>query len=282
MSDEYTWTSPDNRIKKKTLRSGVFGTKPTENTICTIEITYVKWESEPIQTEYVAKRSHYPLSINIGEANTALDREVEKCPQTMHLDELSSFAICFEDCELSFVLKLCHFESRGYIYEWDAKDKCLIAQRHKEKGVELFQKRRYIDASHRFSRGLKLLLSIPIPVDEALTEVDGVNVSELANFKKKLYNNLASCYTRNKSYDTVIDLCTKVLEIDKTNVNAFYKRGVAYAGIRNFEKSKEDLETVLAMDNENKVAKEKLQYVMTNIQKQEANYACMVKKMFGK
>lgn len=282
MSDEYNWTSPDNRIKKKTLRTGVFGAKPTENAVCTIEMTYIKWESQPVQSEYVIEPSSYPVSINIGEANTALDREIEKCIQTMHLDELSSFEICFNDCELSFVLKLCHFESRGYIYEWDAKDKWLIAQKHKEKGVELFQENRYADASHRFSRGLKLLLSIPIPVDETLKEIDGVDISEIDNFKTKLYNNLASCYSKNKSYDIVIDLCSKVLEVDKTNVKAFHKRGFAYAESRNFEKAKNDLETVLEMDNDNKAAREKLQYVITNIQKQEANFACMVKKMFGK
>lgn len=284
MSDK-VWVSPDKRIKKVIIEPGIWGQKPSDSTICTIEIINNIEFINNISSEYLRDVIKCPISVIIGEANTALDREIDKCLQTMFKAEKSAVTIYFPNSnnEVTFVLKLCDLEHRGFIHEWDAKEKCLIIQKHKEKGVELFKDNRFKDASHRFSKALKLILSIPIPVDEPVEEIDGISLLEIAKFKANLYNNLASCYSKEKIFETVIELCNKVLVMEENNVKALYKRGVAYTETRDFEKAKNDLTKVLELDADNKnnkTVKEKLQLVHSEIGQQEAEFSSMVKKMF--
>lgn len=280
MSDKI-WVSPDKRIKKVFIEQGISGQKPSDNTICTIEINSIEFKNN-ISSEYVTDITKYPISLIIGEANTALDREIDKCLQTMFKAEKSFVTIYFPNSnnEVTFILKLCDFEHRGFIHKWNAKEKCLIVKKHKEKGIELFKDNRFKDASYRFSRGLKLILSIPIPVDEHVEEIDGISLHDIDKFKANLYNNLASCYSKEKIFETVIELCNKVLTMEENNIKALHKRGFAYAETRDFEKAKNDLTKVLELDVDNKTAKEKLQLVHSKISQQEAEFASMVKKMF--
>lgn len=283
---EKIWESPDKLIKKEILEAGVFGSKPTDNSTCTIEITNVNVKANSILSEYIRDDVTYPLDLIIGESNTALDRHIEKCVAMMHQDELSTVVVALpqngehDENHISFNIKLCHFVHGGYIYEWSAGEKCTIAQKHKDKGVELFKGNRFKDASHRFSRALKLVLSIPIPVDEIPKDVDGVELQELYKLHANLYNNLASCYSKEKQYDAVLELCTKVLEIQKDDVKALYKRGCAYIEMKNYEKAHKDLTELLTLECENKAAKEKLKLVNLSLCQEEAKFNTMVKKMF--
>lgn len=269
--------SPDGKIKKEIIQSGNFGPKPMEYAKCTVQFLDITNPGTP--SEYL-DTIETPIEIVIGEGDTPLDREIEKCIMTMNRGEMSLVYVQIKNVEVTFKVSLISFEFRGYYYQWSAEEKCKMALQHKEKGIELFRQSRYQDASHRFSKSLKLLLSIPVPIDEIPANVDGVSVSDLQNYRGNLYNNLASCYAKVNENDTVIDLCNKVLEIDEDNLKALSQRGFAYIGNRDFERAKDDLVRVLEKESDNKAVIEKLQIINANLTQQEANYASIVKKMF--
>lgn len=279
MDESKTWVSPDNKIKKRIIKNGYFGPKPTENAVCDVIISDV---SEDCSSEYLENMEN--LKIIIGEANTAIDREIDKLLLTMFRNELSEITLNLEN-EINFVIKLLGFESKGIIYNWPAEEKCKLALNHKECGVKLYREGRHKDASHRFSRGLKLLLSIPIPVDEKkenIEKVDDVTIPELESCKVNLLNNLASCYAKENNHDNVIDLCNRILEMDMENLKALTKRGTAYADNRDFERAKNDFTKILEIDGNNKTVIDKLFFVNNHIKKQSIDCDNMVKKMFGR
>lgn len=51
-------------------------------------------------------------------------------------------------------------------------------------------------------------------------------------------------------YESVVKFATNVLENDRDNVKAFYRRGVAYKHLKQFRQAKEDLSKVKALDGE--------------------------------
>ncbi|KAF2897751.1 hypothetical protein ILUMI_08414 [Ignelater luminosus] len=139
-----------------------------------------------------------------------------------------------------------------------------------------------MDASYRFGKGLKILCSIPIEVDEPPEEVDGIKVEVLDQLKAMLYNNLAACYLKHCDYETVLTLCPKVLQLDPNNIKALYKQAVAKCGTHDYEGSQKILLELLRLDPENKAASDKLKLVNVKVAESNARVNAMIKKMFEK
>lgn len=62
------------------------------------------------------------------------------------------------------------------------------------------------------------------------------------------YSNLTLSYFKQGMYESVVKFATSVLENDKDNVKAFYRRGVAYKHLKQYRQSKDDLRKVKALD----------------------------------
>lgn len=266
---------PDGSIRKQIIRTGVWGLKPTENCDCNIDIS----ECRPgLVEKYVAVNL-----VVIGDSNTNFERLLDHCLQTMLNGEVAKVIFNMKDNqEESFVLKLCSFQSKGLIYEWDAKKKYELALKHKEQGFKLYNESKIMDASYRFGKGLKILCSIPIEVDEPPKEVDGIKVETIYQLKATLYNNLAACYLKHCDYETVLTLCPKVLHLDSTNIKALYKQAVAKYETHDYEGSQKVLLELLKLDPENKTASDKLKCVNVKVAEGNAKVNAMIKKMFEK
>lgn len=270
MAEEELWESPDKKIRKVVIKVGDVGLKPYENTSCKISIYNCDVD--------IAKGYCGVRDVVVGENDSEFGRLLDRCLQTMNKNEEANVTFKL-NVDVSFTLHLISFKLNGFIYEWDAKQKFQLALNHKEKGNELF-KDRYVDASHRFSKALKILCSIPIEVERPPQVIDTIKVSEIEKLKAKLYNNLASCYLKHGDNETVIELCGKVLTYDPTNVKALYKRGVAWCNERDYEKAKDDLQKLVDLEPNNKAAKDKLAFATAKLQEAQAKVNCIVKKMF--
>ena len=62
------------------------------------------------------------------------------------------------------------------------------------------------------------------------------------------YSNLTLSYFKQGMYESVVKFATSVLENDKDNVKAFYRRGVAYKHLKQYRGAKSDLTRVKALD----------------------------------
>ncbi|KAJ8958681.1 hypothetical protein NQ318_016406 [Aromia moschata] len=264
-----TWTSPDNKIQKHILCKGKWGDKPSEGSQCTITIT-----DSPLLENYTN------TVITIGDNDGDLWRAIDIGLTTMFMQEKAKFIITLNDSSISLTLELVNFTLNSFIYELDALRKYTLALHHKEKGIKFFSEKNNREAAFRFTKALKILLSIPIDVERPPEIIDQVKLSDINNLKSNLYNNLSSCYFRNQSWTMVIDLCERVFRFDMDNIKALYKTGVAYENDRNFEKANVAFTKLLQIEPENKAAVEHLAYVKNEMRKSEIEVNKMVKRMF--
>ncbi|VEN57480.1 unnamed protein product [Callosobruchus maculatus] len=263
------WTSPDNKIKKEVLTPGKSGDKPSEWCQCTITIT------ESTQLPNLTNKT-----VIIGDSDGEIWRAIDIGLTTMCEKERAKFIINLNGTIVSLILELHNFKSNGLIYEWDASRKYEMAMHHKDKGKECFLQNNNKDAAFRFTKALKIILSVPIDVESPPEVIDGITVKNINCLKATLFNNLATCYFKNQQWSMVIDLCNKVLSYDKDNVKALYKIGVAYENDRNFEKAYEALTKALKLDPDNRASAEHLACVKEELKKAESRVNNMMKKMF--
>ncbi|XP_060523848.1 FK506-binding protein-like isoform X2 [Cylas formicarius] len=161
------WTSPDGKISKKILVPGKWGNKPTENSKCEIQI-----ESSSAELEKYCNSSFV-----IGDTGNDMERLLEICISTLHLHERSYFTIDLSgQNKICFNMHLTKLEFDSYIYEWNAKKKYNLAMVHKKKGKDFFVKQNYVEAAFKFVKGLKIISSVPIDIQNPPTIVDGVTL----------------------------------------------------------------------------------------------------------
>ncbi|XP_066146771.1 tetratricopeptide repeat protein 9C-like [Euwallacea fornicatus] len=263
------WTSPDDKIYKKVLHPSPFGLKPFENSEVKLKFTDCPPDLELFNDT--------PLII--GENSGDVGRLLDICICTMGLNECATFTLNLGLEQICAVIELVDLKFNGYIYEWDAKKRYDLAERHNNHGSKYFSEKNHYEAAHKFTKALKLINSIPISVEPVPKTVDGVKVADINDFKEKLYNNLASCYFRVKLYDLVIPLCQKALAFNSNNVKALYKMGVAYAGERDFEKAQRALRKAITLEPLNKACAEHLGIVEEKLKEANGRSNDLMKKM---
>jgi len=60
---------------------------------------------------------------------------------------------------------------------------------------------------------------------------------------------MAICQLKENNYQHVVTLCTIVLNKDRNNVKALYRRGVTYGSMGDNEKATADLKVVLTLES---------------------------------
>lgn len=283
-----TWESRDKTVKKEVLKKGIFSKKPTERSECHILIedvevcgTNIIGLKNELRTEILDSDEK---TIIIGDANSEIDRKIERGIQMMMIEEQSLFTIRVsalskdsDDIVVRFSITLKSFKPFKHIWEWIPEEKYEIALKYKESGVSLYKESRYVDAFHKFSKACKILITLEPIADLELNKSLENNINTL---RLILYNNLAGCHLARENWEYVIELCNKILAKDENNVKALYRRGVAFGKLGNIEKAVPDLKKVITLEPNNTAAKEK--FVIYNKKLQEANQKCneMVKRMF--
>jgi tetratricopeptide (TPR) repeat protein len=76
-----------------------------------------------------------------------------------------------------------------------------------------------------------------------------------------VYANRAISFLRLFKYDFCIGDCEKAISLDKRNIKAYYRRGLAYLSKMDISKALKDFESVLVYDPSNKAAKEEVEKI---------------------
>uniref|UniRef100_A0A8C3LTU8 Sperm associated antigen 1 n=1 Tax=Chrysolophus pictus TaxID=9089 RepID=A0A8C3LTU8_CHRPC len=114
------------------------------------------------------------------------------------------------------------------------KEKIFIATREKEKGNEAFASGDYVEAVTYYTRSISVL-----PTAAA-------------------YNNKAQAEIKLQDWDSALEDCEKVLDMEPGNVKALLRRATVYNQLKNYQAAMKDLNTVLCIEPENAVAKKNL------------------------
>ncbi|XP_014480387.1 PREDICTED: 70 kDa peptidyl-prolyl isomerase [Dinoponera quadriceps] len=283
------WESADKSISKNVLKPGIFTKKPTECSTCNV---FVENISVSGSSGHALKEKYYTNILDgerekmlvIGEASAEIDRKVERAIQVMNTLEKSLVTITMpsqsevksETISVMFEITLMKCERHKPIWKWSPEEKYQVALKYKEIGIELFKSSRCVDAFYKFSKACKILITL-----EPMSELeDKLLQSNIENLRLTLYNNMASCQLNQKNFEHTVALCTKILNVDKENIKAFYRRGIAYGSMKDNEKAVADLKVALTLEPNNHTVKE--QFHIYNTRLQEASQKCndMVRKMF--
>ena len=257
-------------IEKKIIKKGKQGKRPFLTWNCRIEIILNEtYDNDNFKTGVI--------DIVIGYGCNSYDRLIERCVETMHLDEESLFVIKSVDNvnDLKVTIILISYLEKPYIFEWTDEEKINESNHLKNKGAQLFKDNNIEEAFYKFSNALKLLLTL-----DAVLEYDEPG-PDINNLIIALYNNLARCQLHFKNYKYVIDLCSKSIDINSTS-KALYRRALAYIELVEYEKAQNDLLELIKLEPNNKAAIEKFKLVRDLDKTNRDNYNLIVKKMFGK
>ncbi|CAN6242106.1 unnamed protein product [Urochloa humidicola] len=129
---------------------------------------------------------------------------------------------------------------------WDLKsnaEKIEAAAKKKDEGNAWFKMGKYAKASKRYEKAAKY-----IEYDSSFSE-DEKKQSKALKISCKLNN--AACKLKMKEYREAEKLCTKVLELESTNVKALYRRAQAYIELVDLELSELDIKKALEIDPDN-------------------------------
>lgn len=237
--------------------------KPKERTTCLMLLERL---ADPPPQCFLPSGPGYPagswIEVELGEGDTAQDRLVDQCLETMLRGE-----VCQLDSPIGFqlILRLKSFEGGIEAWELEPTEKIQRAIKDREKGGAAFREGNIEGAERRYTRGLRLLVCIPGEAEEE---------------KVALLSNLAACDLKKRRFREAEVRCTRILDVDPKHLKALYRRGVARAGMSDWEGARGDLDKLLKLDPGNKEAKRELASVREKEKIAQAQMHKALGKMF--
>ena len=133
------------------------------------------------------------------------------------------------------------------IKELDHKHMDEVIRKIKDSGNYYFSQENYAEADKKYKKALRYYkwmvkkMDIPNFPDESLL-----------NTKTTLLLNLAAVKLKKKEHREALDLCTEVLQMDKKNSKALFRRSQAHMGLNEYDSGLADLKNALLKSPNNK------------------------------
>ncbi|XLS85408.1 hypothetical protein HN51_035574, partial [Arachis hypogaea] len=130
---------------------------------------------------------------------------------------------------------------------WDIEtpEKIEAAGKKKEEGNALFRAGKYAKASKRYEKAIKFI--------EYDTNFSIKEKKSAKDLKIACNLNDAACKLKLKDYKQAEKLCTKVLDLESTNVKALYRRAQAYIQLTDLDLAEFDIKKALEIDPNNRI-----------------------------
>lgn len=120
-----------------------------------------------------------------------------------------------------------------------------VAEKIKTIGNEQFKLGKYELAQQKYLKALRYLEHGDSDSISSSDSEDDASDEEKSNRHKSValpcYLNSAACYLKLKNYDEALHSCNEALDLEENNVKALFRRGQAYAGFQDYDKSLADL-----------------------------------------
>ncbi|CAJ1921462.1 unnamed protein product [Sphenostylis stenocarpa] len=143
-----------------------------------------------------------------------------------------------------FEVELVSFEKEKESWDLNNEEKLEAAAKKKEEGNVLFKAGKYARASKRYEKAVKY-----VEYDTSFGEEE----KKMAKTLKVACNlNNAACKLKLKDYKEAEKLCTKVLDLESTNVKALYRRAQAYMQLSDLDLAELDIKKALEIDPNNR------------------------------
>ncbi|XVF81251.1 hypothetical protein PTKIN_Ptkin15bG0140800 [Pterospermum kingtungense] len=159
---------------------------------------------------------------------------------------------------------------------WDmnTQEKIEAAGKRKEEGNVLFKAGKYVRASKRYEKAVKY-----IEYDSSFSEDEKKQAKAL---KVACNLNNAACKLKLKDYKQAEKLCTKVLELESSNVKALYRRAQAFINLADLVLAELDIKKALELDPDNRDVKLEYKVLKEKIKEYNKKDAKFYGKMFAR
>ncbi|KAL0459947.1 UNVERIFIED_CONTAM: Peptidyl-prolyl cis-trans isomerase FKBP65 [Sesamum latifolium] len=262
----------DKKVVKKILKEGEGYERPNEGAVVKLKLTGKLQDG----TVFV-KKGHGEAEDDLFEFKTDEEQVIEgldRAVMTMKKGEEALVTIAPEyafgsseskqelasvppNSTLYYEVELVSFVKEKESWDMNTEEKIEAAGKKKEEGNALFKAGKYVKASKRYEKAAKY-----IEYDTSFSEEEKKQSKAL---KVTCNLNNAACKLKLKDYKQAEKLCTKVLELESTNVKALYRRAQAYMNMADLDLAEFDIKKALEIDPDNrdvkleyKVLKEKI------------------------
>ncbi|KAL8026878.1 hypothetical protein ABFS82_14G056200 [Erythranthe guttata] len=253
----------DKKVVKKILKDGEGYERPNDGTVVKLKLIGKLQDG----TVFVKKGHGGDDENDLFEFKTDEDQVIEgldKAVATMKKGEVAvltidpqyafgsseskqDLAVVPPNSTVYYDVELVSFVKEKESWDMNTEEKIEAAGKKKEEGNSLFKAGKYAKASKRYEKAAKYIEHETSFSDEE---------KKLCKVLKVSCNlNNAACKLKLKDYKQAEKLCSKVLELESTNVKALYRRAQAYMNMADLDVAEFDIKKALELDPENREVK---------------------------
>ncbi|KAK2971421.1 hypothetical protein RJ640_025371 [Escallonia rubra] len=278
----------DKKVIKKILKEGEGYEKPNEGAVVTLKLIG-KLHDGIVFVKKGQGEEEEPFEFKTDEEQVVdgLDRAV----MTMKKGEVAVLTIAPEygfgssgsqqdlalvppNSTLFYEVELVSFVKDKESWDMNTEEKIEAAGKKKEEGNAFFKAGKYAKAAKRYEKAAKF-----IEFDSSFGEEE----KKMAKALKVTCNlNNAACKLKLKDYKQAEKLCTKVLELESTNVKALYRRAQAYINLADLDLAEKDIKKALEIDPDNRDVKLEYRVLKEKIKEFNKKDAKFYGNMFAK
>ncbi|CAM8999979.1 unnamed protein product [Rhodiola kirilowii] len=173
-----------------------------------------------------------------------------------------------------YEVELVSFNKEKESWDMSTEEKIQAAGQKKEEGNALFKAGKYERASKRYEKAAKYI--------EYDTNFSDDEKKQAKALKVSCNLNNAACKLKLKEYKQAEKLCTKVLDMESTNVKALYRRAQAYINLGDLDVAEFDIKKALELDPDNRGVKKEYKILKEKMREYNKKQAQFYGNMFSK
>ncbi|XVF21317.1 hypothetical protein REPUB_Repub12eG0080600 [Reevesia pubescens] len=189
-------------------------------------------------------------------------------------ESLQELALVPPNSIVYYDVELVSFVKDKESWDMNTPEKIEAAGKKKEEGNVLFKAGKYVRASKRYEKAVKY-----IEYDSSFSEEEKKQAKAL---KVACNLNNAACKLKLNEYKQAEKLCTKVLELESSNVKALYRRAQAYIHLADLDLAEFDIKKALELDPDNREVKLEYKVLKEKIKEYNKKEAKLYGNMFAK
>ncbi|KAI4354243.1 hypothetical protein L6164_003129 [Bauhinia variegata] len=278
----------DKKVLKKILKEGEGYERPNEGAIVKLKVTGKLQDGTIfLKKGYGEEEELFEFKTDEEQVIDGLDRGV----MTMKKGEVAlltfapeyafgssqsqeELAVVPPNSTVYYEVELVSFVKEKESWDMNTEEKIEAAGKKKEEGNVLFKAGKYARASKRYEKAVKF-----IEYDTSFSEEEKKQSKAL---KVACNLNNAACQLKLKDYKQAEKLCTKVLDLESSNVKALYRRGQAYIHLADLDLAEFDIKKALEIDPDNRDVKLEYRTLKEKMKEYNRREAKFYGNMFAK
>ncbi|ESO13091.1 hypothetical protein HELRODRAFT_63586 [Helobdella robusta] len=176
------------------------------------------------------------------------------------------------NADLEYDVRLLECSRAKDFWDMTLEEKLEQSKQDKLKGLHYFQQRKFKLAIKFFQKIIDYL------------QFEDLNAGMDQEVRRDLllssYLNLAICHLSEDQPFPAAHACTRAIEIDPCSEKAYFRRGIANTGMKNFKEALNDFQKVTLLNPKNKGAVKKLKLAETSMKNMQAVERERMKKLF--